>query len=90
MAVEFVTKDKNEAIVLVFGPCRSFASPYPALKLYGLLPDKRYNITYSKTVFEKDGGSFKMYGDGLMKCGIPEKDYTVGNMRSVMFHLKAE
>ena len=34
-----------------------------------------YEINFE--IFEKDGGSFKMYGDGLMKCGIPEKDYIV-------------
>jgi hypothetical protein len=35
-------------------------------------------------------GNIRMSGDGLMKIGVPTWVHTIGNMRSVIYHFKAE
>ncbi len=44
MAVEFVAKDKKEAVLFLFGPQTTFKHMWPELKLCGLNPDTVYKV----------------------------------------------
>lgn len=77
-AMEYVSKDKQEAVVFLFAPVRTFHRPYEAIKLYGLEPDWIYSINEE----------FTMSGDGLMKYGIPSTCHTLGSMKSKLLILK--
>lgn len=80
MAIEYVSKDKKEALVFLISPVRKFRLPYDNIKLYGLDPELNYKIDDKNT----------MSGDGLMKLGIPSACHTVGSMKSKLFRITAK
>lgn len=83
MAFEYVSKDKSEAVVFIFGPSRAFRENYPDLKLYGLYKDKTYIVDC-----DDEANSYEMTGDTLMKLGIPGGLHTVGTLKSKIIHIK--
>lgn len=85
MAFEYVSKDKTEAVVFVFGPSRKFRENYPNIKLYGLDENLNYSVDC-----DDDNKCFEMTGDTLMKFGIPSGLHTVGTLKSRVVHIKSK
>ena len=76
----------SNEIMFVFGVARKFRLGYENIKLYGLDEDTIYFCDTGS----KEYGNIRMSGDGLMKIGVPTWVHTVGNMRSAIYHFKAE
>ena len=83
---EYVSKDKKEMLLFVFGIARTFRLGYENIKLHGLDEDTIYFCDTGS----KEYGNIRMSGDGLMKIGVPTWVHTIGNMRSAIYHFKAE
>ncbi len=83
MALEYVRKDKSEAVVFIFGPSRTFRENYPNIKLYGLDKGKKYIVDCDDLAH-----SYEMTGDTLMKFGVSGGLHTRGSLRSRIIHIK--
>lgn len=72
VAFQYVSKDKNKSVILVYGNNIGFVCCLPPIMPRGLDPDKRYRLKFVGTK-ERNWGPDAIkptYGDGLMKMGI--------------------
>ena len=72
VAFQYVSKDKNKSVILVYGNNIGFMCCLPPIMPRGLDPDKRYRLKCVGTK-ERNWGPDAIkptYGDGLMKMGI--------------------
>ncbi len=76
---EYVSKDKKEAVLFMFGPSIPYRYCFPHIKLQGLNPDYTY---------EYDGGRRKT-GYGLETVGMDTGVHIVGNLDSKVIVFKA-
>lgn len=72
VAFQYVSKDKNKSVILVYGNNIGFMCCLPPIMPRGLDPDKRYRLKCVGTKERNwDPDAIKpTYGDGLMKMGI--------------------
>lgn len=82
MAVNYVSKDKRQAVIFAYNLHPRFRSTAPVVYPQGLDPARRYTIREtnlmpgSKPAFPFDGQTFS--GDYLMKTGLPLLSYRQG------------
>ena len=79
-AWEFVSKDKNEALLSLVITHALANAPFICVKLKGLDPNKRYKINNGEKVLYS--------GDALMKAGFPIKQ-EIGEFIGKNYHIKS-
>jgi alpha-galactosidase len=93
-AFEYVSADKSEAVLFVFGQCAQFSFKVPAIKFKGLDSGKSYEVVRHSPDRKTEGHSAAprakstMSGAGLMEIGVRVE--ILGDYDSHIVHIKAK